>query len=590
MRPALLLMVLLLPAATGRATADDAGRMDRASTLFQRREYGAAIALLDSIGTDPLAQAMSCRARLVQGQYQEALLSATEIAILWPETDAGRAAPWQAAYASERLGLYDDAIALYRRAAVRDTGLAGYADFRIERCRVKKLTRPGRSGYPGDAFQPGSRRYAAPARADARARRPSATGGRRPYALRLAARHIKRKRYEAARQLLAGFVANNPRSAYRGEAAYQIAKGWERQGKLAEAESAYRAAAATDPTSRWTDDAQFRTGWCRLKMGDSSGALASWDAVRSGRGDDDQCAAALFWSATLLAARGDGLAAGGLLAELRRDHGYSYYGLKAGGPIVDAAAAPPDTAALSRPETTDSAAVLQDGVFRLARTLAGYGLSDDAAAALASCERRYAGDARSLYHLARTYADCGREQRAISLAQQALDCCGDQRPPELLALAYPRKYLDTIRRHSSDHGLDPAMVLAVIHKESRFAEKSRSRAGARGLMQIMPRTGRLLSGDRRFRKDSLYDPLLSIRYGTSFLARMFSEFGGSWPQALAAYNAGPGRVRQWRTGGVSRHDDDHFIEEIFIPETKRYIMTVMESYYIYRQLLQGERT
>ncbi|MCU0606627.1 MAG: transglycosylase SLT domain-containing protein [Candidatus Edwardsbacteria bacterium] len=571
------------------------GRLERAGIMIERREYADALALLDSIGTDSLARPLACRAHLLRGQYQSALLCATEIAILWPETAGGRAALWQAAYASERLGLLDDAIALYRRAAGREPGLAEYAGFRIDRCRVKQRTRPGRKGSVGDLFRPGKGPAAAASPTAGSTLSPGTAGaGKRPYALKLAARHVKRKRYEAARKLLAGFIAGNPRSGYRGEAAYQIAKGWERQGKLAEAESAYRAAAAVDPASRWADDALFRCGWCQLKMGDSSGALATWEAVRAGRGDADQRAAALYWSASLMTSRGDSAAAGGLLNQLRRSYARSYYGLKAGGPIAAPAA---DTSGLPEgeplrplPAAYDSAPITQDGLFLLARTLAGYGLADDAASAAAAVEPRYARDPRSLYHLARIYADCGNDQRAIGLAQRALSQCGDDRPAEMLALAYPRTYLGAILRHSDDHGLDPAMVLAVIHKESRFAEKSRSRAGARGLMQIMPRTGRLLSGDRRFRKDSLYDPMLSIRFGTRFLARMLDEFGGSWPQALAAYNAGPGRVRQWRTGAVSRRDDDHFLEEIFIPETKRYIMAVMENCYIYRQLLGEERT
>jgi len=107
-------------------------------------------------------------------------------------------------------------------------------------------------------------------------------------------------------------------------------------------------------------------------------------------------------------------------------------------------------------------------------------------------------------------------------------------------------------------------------------------------MQIMPATGRLLSRDRRFKADRLYDPVLSIDFGTRFLARLLDEFDQSWPQALAAYNAGPARVRQWLNERRSRADDDFFLEEIFIPETKRYIMVVMQNYYQYRRLLEEE--
>ncbi|HTY08231.1 MAG TPA: lytic transglycosylase domain-containing protein, partial [Candidatus Edwardsbacteria bacterium] len=128
----------------------------------------------------------------------------------------------------------------------------------------------------------------------------------------------------------------------------------------------------------------------------------------------------------------------------------------------------------------------------------------------------------------------------------------------------------------------------VIHKESKFDERCRSWAGARGLMQVMPKTGRLLAGNRKFPKDRLYDPLLSIAFGTKFLGAMLREFNGSWMQALAAYNAGPARVHAWLQDRNSRRDEDYFLEQIFVPETKRYVQVVMENYYMYRLLLHEE--
>lgn len=593
MRRLLNIACLLLLAGEGMAEIS-AGRYGRASAYCDWREYDAALAVLDSIGTDSLAQALCCKVHLLRGDYEAALMGATQTAILWPETSGGRAAVWQAAYASERLAQYDEAIAAYRRAAIQDTGLEEYAGFRIERCRLKKYAKPGRKAYPGDAFCPSLPPPAASApAADAVPQLSPGDPGKRPNALKLAARHVRRKRYDTARTLLVGFIRAYPKSAYRGEAAYQIAKGWERQGKLPEALAAYRTAAGIDPSSRWTDDAVFRMGWCRLKQNDTIAALATWNVLITGREDNDQRGASLYWSAKILNAQGDSLTAQTYQEQLRQSYPYSFYGLKARR-VLDGIDSYGDSAELESDSTgggcpePETCAIMDDRVFLLGRKLAEYGLSDDAASVLSMIERFYQHDASSLYHLAKAFASCGRDGRAIDVSRRALKLGDGERPADLVGLMYPRKYLGAIIQFGAEHGLDPAMVLAVIHKESRFEEKSRSRAGARGLMQIMPATGRRLSGDRRFNKDRLYDPFLSIQYGTRFLAGMLREFNGSWPQALAAYNAGPGRVRQWLTGKHGRIDDDFFLEEIYVPETKRYIMVVMENYHIYSRLLLEE--
>ncbi|MDI6739544.1 MAG: transglycosylase SLT domain-containing protein [Candidatus Edwardsbacteria bacterium] len=566
----------------------------RAGTYFQWREFDRALALLDSIGTDSLAQPLRCRILLIREKHQAALIEATRVGILWPETRGGRAAAWQAAYACERLGRFDGAIAGYRSASARDTGLAEYARLRIERCFFKKSAKPGRKEYPSDAFQPDvPHPVGAGQGEDLEERLIAEETEKRPNALKLAAQYVRRKRYDKSRKLLADFIRAYPKSVFRGEAAYQIAKGWERQGRLPEALAAYKKVSDVDPSSDWTDHALFRQGWCQFKLGDTAKALETWRSAVADTAKDGCRDAARYWSAKLLTARGDSAAAHDNLAKLGRQYPYSFYGLKARG-LWDASASYSEGLDSTVPfadqphAVSDSCPILQDRTFQTGETLAEYGLSDDAASVLSRIEGFYRHDARSLYHLAKAYAACGRDDRAIDAAGRALKLHDGERPAELLALIYPRKYLGAIAEHGGGYGLDPALVLAVIHKESKFNATCKSWAGARGLMQIMPATGRLLAGDRKFKTNGLYDPLLSIRFGARYLAGMLREFDGSWPRALAAYNAGPGLVRQWLKDKRSRQDDDYFLEEIFVPETKRYVMVVMENYYFYRNLLQEE--
>ena len=119
-----------------------------------------------------------------------------------------------------------------------------------------------------------------------------------------------------------------------------------------------------------------------------------------------------------------------------------------------------------------------------------------------------------------------------------------------------------------------------------------SHAGAIGLMQIMPQTGRVLArqlGLRRFQHNSLFDPDVSIRLGSRFLGDQVRQFATGptrklgFELGLAAYNAGPHVARKW-IQRFSYEDPDAFIERIPFKETRRYVKLVLKNYAIYKVL------
>ena len=139
------------------------------------------------------------------------------------------------------------------------------------------------------------------------------------------------------------------------------------------------------------------------------------------------------------------------------------------------------------------------------------------------------------------------------------------------------------------------LVLAVIRQESEFDTKANSSAGARGLMQLMTYTAKVVSKQAKlpYRKKGLQtDPDYNIKLGSFYLASLLEQYEGSYPFALAAYNAGPKRVKYWRkinkdpqAGKISYVD---WIELIKFKETRNYVQRVLENVNVYRYILNKE--
>ena len=141
------------------------------------------------------------------------------------------------------------------------------------------------------------------------------------------------------------------------------------------------------------------------------------------------------------------------------------------------------------------------------------------------------------------------------------------------------------------HGTDWTMVHAIARQESQFAQNAISHAGARGLMQLMPGTAREQAGKLGLSYDLpglISDPNYNIRLGDGYFARMLSYYGGSYPLAVAAYNAGPGNLNKWlRANGDPRNgalDWLEWIENIPIFETRNYVHRVLENAVVYEQM------
>ncbi len=153
-------------------------------------------------------------------------------------------------------------------------------------------------------------------------------------------------------------------------------------------------------------------------------------------------------------------------------------------------------------------------------------------------------------------------------------------------LAYPKAFWKDVEASSKVHDIDPLLVLSIMRTESHFRPYVTSRAGARGLMQIMPNTARMIgraadggaAHAARFRQ-----PESNIWLGAWYLKQLLQRYDGQLALAIGAYNAGPRAMDRW-VAERSDLDLDVFVETVSYRETRRYIRRVLETYSVYKRL------
>ncbi|HEY8499869.1 MAG TPA: lytic transglycosylase domain-containing protein, partial [Clostridia bacterium] len=154
-------------------------------------------------------------------------------------------------------------------------------------------------------------------------------------------------------------------------------------------------------------------------------------------------------------------------------------------------------------------------------------------------------------------------------------------------LAYPRGFEELVHEASEKYDLEPEFIWAVIREESHFRHDAVSGAGAIGLMQIMPPTGKDIASrlGLSITEEDLLNPELNIKFGSFYVRSMLNMFEQDMDKALAAYNGGAGNVKKWMTNSIGTLDED-FPTAIAFRETQEYITKVRNSYYIYKWLYE----
>jgi soluble lytic murein transglycosylase len=182
----------------------------------------------------------------------------------------------------------------------------------------------------------------------------------------------------------------------------------------------------------------------------------------------------------------------------------------------------------------------------------------------------------------------------LACNQEVWDRCINTSDKTLADIDMEQRFPTPLRKEvaaaAREVGLDPAFIYGLIRQESRFVMDARSGVGASGLMQLMPATAKWTA-----KKIGLpYTPALladretNLKLGNAYLKLVLDDVGGSQPMAAAAYNAGPGRPRQWRIGPVL--EPAIWAESIPFPETRDYVKKVLSNATYYAALLGGKGT
>ena len=188
-----------------------------------------------------------------------------------------------------------------------------------------------------------------------------------------------------------------------------------------------------------------------------------------------------------------------------------------------------------------------------------------------------------------------QQQQLAQLAYQqgwhrmAIDAANRARAWDALDLRFPMPFQDTFERYGGVRQVPSTELMAIARRESAFFPAARSPVGARGLMQVMPATGKQVASSlgTSLTSADLYDVDRNVLLGSAYYRQMLDRFNGNRVFALAAYNAGPHRVDRWRNKPGDEVPVEVWIETIPYRETRNYVQAVL-SYNVVFQYLMGD--
>jgi soluble lytic murein transglycosylase len=406
------------------------------------------------------------------------------------------------------------------------------------------------------------------------------------------ARLQQSKGAQAALATLDRLVREHPKSSEASDGLLLRAQLLETLNLGAEAEGVYNRLAVEYADDDDAGRAIWRLGWLAWFRRDFEGAATRWARLNNLPGGQSYRENATYWIGRAHEERGELELATRQWSESVGHQPRGYFGILAtmrltrrGLPVPAARDA---RAPLALPE--DATVLLRaEPRFAKAETLRALGLGAWADAELDEMARRSVGEAPRLYAVSVAFSQDARHHLSLRILRR--DFLPMARagyawlPRAFWEMFYPLGWRVEVAGAAQRAGIDPLLVSAVVREESSYNPLARSRVGARGLMQLMPETARPMARVRgmAFQEGELLDnPAANIELGSAYLGGLVRDFGDA-RLAVAAYNAGPTRVREW--WGARKSDDmEVWVEQIPYNETRNFVRRVMVGWEEYRRL------
>ncbi len=401
---------------------------------------------------------------------------------------------------------------------------------------------------------------------------------------RIARAAYRRGRRTEGRARLRAIVDSFPETGSAINALTVLGDIYEESGNRSRARETYEELAERYPWTAVAGRAGFRLGILAFVDGDYASAVKHFDKARQPGRRNDMRIRATYWAARARLSGGDLLPAEGASRLFREVHArdpFGYYGLLAAerAGIDPWADLPPGP----KPAPLDLETSRKFDVIELLRQA---GLDEEAQNVLKTIvDTRFRDPERTL-GVAEALLEHGYGGAAVRFGWRVHSQMRGLWSASVLRAIYPIAYSEIILAESRSSHLEPHLVAAIARQESAFDAHVISRAGARGLLQIMPQTGRWWAGRmgvRDYSDELLFHPEINLHLGTAYFAalqRQYSEL----QLALIAYNAGPTRARRWRRRPEYQIDSELFAERIPFSETRGYVRNVQTQLRIYRQL------
>jgi soluble lytic murein transglycosylase len=354
------------------------------------------------------------------------------------------------------------------------------------------------------------------------------------------------------------------------------------------------------PTGARACYVHWKAAWLTLRQGRNEDAKKAFEEQITLYPSGAETPAALYWRARLAEEDNQFEMARAFYQKLSDRYRNFYYAELARQrmknlPVSAAGDAPSQYALLDRVPPLDSSGKVVDSEppsdelhVQKAELLGNGGLIDFAVRELQAATA-VDGGSWGPAETAQLYAETGHYDRAIEVMKHtapnyfALDI--PDLPRKYWEALFPKPYWNDLKRSSVANGLDPYLVASLIRQESEFNPYAVSRANAVGLMQLLPKTGKVVAKEeklKRYTASQLYTPAVNMQLGTRYFKGMVDKFG-AFEYALAAYNAGSDRVEEWLGQGKYR-DPQEFVESIPFTETREYVQAILRNASVYKQL------